>query len=131
MAAGRLFVYGTLMPGEPRWPVLQPYVASWRPGTAQGRMWDTGHGYPAVRFDRPGDPVGGHPIPGVVVDLVAGGVAEAVATLDRVEVEGVLYRRVEVATSEGPAMAYEWLGSTDGMVPLATGWPKAAVPGEK
>ena len=128
MAAGRLFVYGTLMPGQPRWPALQPYVTSWRAGTAHGRMWDTGRGYPAVRFDGPGEPIGGDPIPGVVVDLAPGCVAEAVATLDRIEGEGVLYRRVEVSTSEGPAMAYAWLGSTEGMALLATGWPKTASP---
>ena len=126
VAAGRLFVYGTLMPGESRWPALQPYVACWRTGTAQGRMWDTGRGYPAVRFDRSGEPAAGGRVPGVVADLLPGCVAQAVATLDRIEGEGVLYRRVEVTSSHGRAMAYEWLGATDGMARLATGWPTTA-----
>lgn len=131
VAAGRLFVYGTLMPGESRWPALRPYVGCWRVGTAQGRMWDTGRGYPAVRFDRPGQPAAGGNVPGVVADLLSGCVAEAVERLDRIEDEGVLYRRVEVTTSHGPAMAYEWLGGTDGMARLATGWPTTAVSSER
>ena len=116
--AGRVFVYGTLMPGQPRWAVLEPYAAGWEPATARGRLWDTGRGYPAVRFDGEGDPV-----PGVLVALVPELAEEAVTTLDRVEGEGVLYRRVEVATSAGSAVAYEWLGSIDGMAQLTDGWP--------
>lgn len=116
--AQRVFVYGTLMPGQPRWAVLEPYTAGWEPATARGRLWDTGRGYPAVRFDVDGDPV-----PGVVVTLVSELTEEAVMTLDRVEGEGVLYRRVEVATSTGSAIAYEWLGSIDGLERLADGWP--------
>lgn len=122
MGAARFFVYGTLMPGEPLWPVLLPYASSWRPATAAGRMWDTGRGYPAVRFapgvtDR---------IPGVVVDIRPDRLTEAVEVVDRVEEVGVLYRRVEVTTSGGAAMAYEWLGPTDAMSPLAGGWQEAA-----
>lgn len=121
MAAGRFFVYGTLMPGEPRWPALQPYAASWRRATTGGRMWDTGHGYPAVRFQPGGDPV-----PGVVVDIVPDRLDEAIEAMDRIEAVGALYHRVDVVTSAGPAMAYEWIGPTDGMAPLAAGWPTGA-----
>lgn len=121
VSAGRLFVYGTLMPGQPRWPALLPYAASWRPATAPGRMWDTGHGYPAVRFGP-----GGSAVPGVVVDLLSDRLAEAVAAMDHVEDVGILYRRVDVVTSSGPAMAYEWIGATDGMVLLDGGWVAGA-----
>lgn len=116
-----VFVYGTLMPGEPRWPALRPYAVSWRPATAKGRLWDTGRGYPAVRFDE-----GGEAVPGTVVTIAPGLSADVVAILDRIEGEGVLYRRVDVVTSAGPAMSYEWLGPTDGLARLANGWTAAA-----
>jgi gamma-glutamylcyclotransferase (GGCT)/AIG2-like uncharacterized protein YtfP len=117
-AGTRFFVYGTLMPGEPLWPTLAPYAASWRRATAPGRLWDTGQGYPCVRFDAAAGPV-----PGVLVTVRADRVGEAVATLDDVEEEGRLYRRVEVETSGGPAFAYEWLGPVEGLVVLPDGWP--------
>jgi len=113
----RLFVYGTLMPGGPLWPALRPFVASWQPASAPGRLWDTGNGYPAARFGA----VGGL-VPGVLVTIDAGKGAEVVALLDDIEGEGVLYRRVDVPTSCGPAVGYEWLGSTEGLIALPGGW---------
>ncbi len=115
----RIFVYGTLMPGEPLWPALAPYAVSWEPGTAPGRLWDTGLGFPGVRFDPESEPV-----PGVVVVVAPDRVAEAVAVLDRIEDEGRLYRRVVVTTSGGRASAYEWLGATEGLRRLPDGWPR-------
>lgn len=115
----RLFVYGTLMPGEPLWPALAPFAVAWEEVTAPGRIWDTGHGYPAVRFD---DAAGA--VPGVLVTLDPEALAEAIEVLDEVEEEGRLYRRVEVSTSAGPAWAYEWLGPTAGLAALAEGWPR-------
>ena len=115
----RLFVYGTLMPGEPLWPALAPFAVVWEEGTAAGRIWDTGYGYPAVRFDLAGDVV-----PGVIVALDPGRLAAALDMLDEIEGEGRLYRRVEVSTSAGAAWAYEWLGSTDGLALLPQGWPR-------
>ena len=109
------------MPGHALWPELAPYAASWEMVTARGRLWDTGHGYPGVLFDDDGDAV-----PGVLVVLDIERSGEAVALLDRIEDEGRLYRRVEVATSLGPAHAYEWLGATDGLDPLLEGWPRSA-----
>ncbi|MDP9069798.1 MAG: gamma-glutamylcyclotransferase [Actinomycetota bacterium] len=117
-AATRLFVYGTLMPGGARWPALRPYATAWEPATAPGRLWDTGRGYPAVRFD----PDGG-PIRGFLVAIAPELAVDAIAVLDVIEAEGVLYRRVEVVTSAGPAFGYEWLGSTEGLAGLADGWP--------
>ncbi len=117
----RLFVYGSLMPGGTRWSALEPFATGWERATARGRLWDTGRGYPAIRFD--GD--GGF-VPGFVVTIDAGRSAEAIAVLDAVEQEGVLYRRVVVATSVGPAASYEWRGSTAGLTALPGGWPGAA-----
>ncbi|MGH9038272.1 MAG: gamma-glutamylcyclotransferase family protein [Acidimicrobiia bacterium] len=114
----RVFVYGTLMPGQPRWPYLRPYAVSWEAATAAGRLWDTGRGYPAARFDDPD-----HEIPGVAVLLAAETALEAVQVLDDIEGEGSLYRRVQIATSCGQALSYEWLRATDGFPPLPGGWP--------
>lgn len=103
----RVFVYGTLMPGEPLWPALAPFAVAWEEVSAAGRVWDTGNGYPGVFFD------GAGAVPGVPVAL-----------LDGIEEEGTLYRRVQVATTGGPAWAYEWLGPTAGLSPLPDGWPR-------
>jgi gamma-glutamylcyclotransferase (GGCT)/AIG2-like uncharacterized protein YtfP len=59
----------------------------------------------------------------VVVTLAQGAAAEVLDLLDGIEVEGVLYRRVEVQTSCGSALGYEWLGATDGLPLLPDGWP--------
>jgi gamma-glutamylcyclotransferase (GGCT)/AIG2-like uncharacterized protein YtfP len=115
-----VFVYGTLLPGEPLWPALAPHATSWAPATARGSLWDTGVGYPAARFDDGG--ADGDLVPGVVVTVDPDRYPEVVALLDDIEDVGVLYRRVQVVTSAGPAVAYEWLGPVDGLVPLADGW---------
>jgi gamma-glutamylcyclotransferase (GGCT)/AIG2-like uncharacterized protein YtfP len=121
----RIFVYGTLMPGDVLWPELEPYARSWHPVTARGRLWDTGHGFPGVRFDSDTESNNdSSAVPGVLVELDPGRANEAVDLLDRIEDEGRLYRRVEVETSSGPALAYEWLGRTDGLKPLPDGWPR-------
>ncbi|MFP5316699.1 MAG: gamma-glutamylcyclotransferase [Acidimicrobiia bacterium] len=114
----RLFVYGTLMPGEERWPVLAPFATRWARAAAGGRLWDSGQGYPVARFE----PAAGPRIPGYLVTLDEGRRSQALALLDRIEEVEVLYRRVEVATSGGPAWAYEWLGPTDGLQELHGGW---------
>ncbi len=115
----RFFVYGTLMPGEPRWPALAPFAVACDEATASGRIWDTGHGYPAVRFD-----LGGAAVPGVLVALDPNRLAVAIDVLDGIEEEGILYRRLEVSTSGGPAWGYEWLGPTAGLTLLPDGWPR-------
>ena len=115
-----VFVYGTLMPGQPRWPLMEPFSVSHRPATARGHLWDTGLGYPAARFGDAGADV--VDVPGILVEIVPDRLPRALALLDRVEGEGVLYRRVVVATTGGPAVTYEWLGSIEGFLPLA-GWP--------
>jgi gamma-glutamylcyclotransferase (GGCT)/AIG2-like uncharacterized protein YtfP len=118
----RLFVYGTLMPGQGRWGTLRAHALSHEPATAKGYLWDTGAGYPAARFDE-----AGHEIPGVLVTIEWDALTDLLTVLDRIEGEGSLFRRVEVVTSDGPAIAYEWMGSTEALSPLLDGWPASMV----
>ena len=115
-----LFLYGTLMPGQMRWPALEPYALWAEPATAEGRLWDTGRGYPAARFDDEA-----HSIPGALVGIAPALLADLITALDHMEAEGVLYRRVHVVTSGGPAISYEWLGPIEGLRPLPEGWSAA------
>lgn len=84
-----LFVYGTLKPGQPRWPVLAPHVAA-EPehSTVRGELRDTGFGYPALNASS------ARKSPGVLCQLLP---HEAVTLLDSLdEIEGLasgLYSR--------------------------------------
>lgn len=74
-----LFVYGTLMPGQPRWEMLAPFVQGEpEPALARGALVDTGRGYPAMF---PGEAA----VPGYLVQLKADSLTEALDLLDRVE----------------------------------------------
>jgi gamma-glutamylcyclotransferase (GGCT)/AIG2-like uncharacterized protein YtfP len=122
--AEHFFVYGTLMPGEARWALLRPFATGWQSASTPGHLWDTGCGYPAARFFQ-----GGPAIPGFLVAIDPARLCDAVPFLDEIEAEGVLYRRRSVMTTGGHAMSYEWLGSTEGLALLATGWPLNDSPG--
>ena len=97
---GSFFVYGTQMPGHLRWSVIEPYVAERWQDVVDGRLYDTGRGYPGARFDEPGR------IPGWGLTIEPARVPEAVDLLD--EVEGPhLYTRMAVTTGVGrPAWSY-------------------------
>ena len=109
-AISHLFVYGTLQPGDVRWPILAPYVAD--AGVADrvaGRVHDTGRGYPAAIFGADGT------IVGRTYQLRAELLDEALAVLDEEEssVPGG-YRRVVVTTAGGTtAWAYEYGGGLE------------------
>ena len=102
-----LFVYGTLRPGQQRWPFLEPLVTDeGHDESVVGTLYDTGHGYPAAKFDCPGT------IFGRVYPLNLDRLDEGLQLLD--EVEGAvidLFRRVAITTSTGlEAWAYEYCG---------------------
>ena len=102
-----LFVYGTLRPGQQRWPFLEPFVTDeGHDESVVGTLYDTGHGYPAAKFDRSGT------IFGRVYPLKLDRLDEGLKLLD--EVEGAvidLFRRVAITTSTGiEAWAYEYCG---------------------
>ena len=105
-----LFVYGTLRPGQQRWPFLAPFVIDdGQNGSASGILYDTGNDYPAARFDRLGT------IHGRVYALHRDRLDEALHLLDEVEGAVVdLFRRVAITTSTGnEAWAYEYCGATE------------------
>jgi len=112
-----LFVYGTLQPGDVRWPILEPFVAG--VGIADsvgGRVYDTGRGYPAACFDEEGT------IVGRTYPLRPDRLDEALAVIDEEEssVEGG-YVRVAVTTAAGTrAWAYQY-GSGLELQPIDNG----------
>ena len=112
-----LFVYGTLRPGDVRWPLLEPFVADGGvDDTTPGRVFDTGLEYPAAEFG------GDETIFGRTFQLRDDRLDEALAFLD--EVEGTvagLYRRVEVTTGRGTvAWAYAYGADLD-LTPIPSG----------
>jgi len=112
-----LFVYGTLQPGDVRWPILAPFVTG--EGVADrvtGQVYDTGRGYPAAMFDARGT------IVGRTYRLRADRIDEALSVIDEEErsVPGG-YRRVAVTTAAGTyAWAYEYGGGLE-LTAIATG----------
>jgi gamma-glutamylcyclotransferase (GGCT)/AIG2-like uncharacterized protein YtfP len=114
-----LFVYGTLMPGHLRWPLIERFVRSSEPASVAGRLYDTGHGFPAARFDVDGV------IEGHLLSFGPDDLDEAWRTVDAIEGEGDLYHRVAVATLEGvPAQSYAWAGDTSGLLALGRRWAR-------
>lgn len=117
-----LFAYGTLLPGEPRWGHLEPYVLDRGvPTSAAGWLYDTGRGYPAARFAWDGSAAADR-ILGRVFRLDPARIDAALDELDEVEgaVDG-LYRRVEVTIESGlRACAYEYGGGLD-LRPIPSG----------
>jgi gamma-glutamylcyclotransferase (GGCT)/AIG2-like uncharacterized protein YtfP len=113
---GRLFVYGTLRPGESAWHLLRPYVSGKPVATRlTGALFDTGRGYPAFC-------AGDGDVPGWTVALRSPAVA--LAELDIYE--GAEYRRVRAVDSTGRlCWTYLWSVPTEGMRSLRNGWPAA------
>jgi gamma-glutamylcyclotransferase (GGCT)/AIG2-like uncharacterized protein YtfP len=118
---GRLFVYGTLMPGQPRWHLLAPLTTPDRPERAEaaGHLYRTPYGWPAAVFD----PATSSRLPGLVITLR--NPARALLVLD--EVEGTsagLFRRRLITTTAGQCWAYHWPGQTSDFQEI-TKWPSS------
>jgi gamma-glutamylcyclotransferase (GGCT)/AIG2-like uncharacterized protein YtfP len=103
-----MFVYGTLLPGQSNWHVIEPFAAD--EGVADsvpGRLFDTGRGWPAAVFATASEPADGRVV-GRVVELRADVLDKALAVLD--EFEGIhegAYLRIEITTDGGrTAWAY-------------------------
>jgi gamma-glutamylcyclotransferase (GGCT)/AIG2-like uncharacterized protein YtfP len=116
----RLFVYGTLMPGEGRWHLLAPLAAPGVPERAHapGCLYRTPYGWPAARFD----PAAASTVPGLVVGLRDPG--QALPVLDEVEGTGtgLFERHLIIAATAGQCWAYHWPGPT-GDFQAITSWP--------
>ena len=116
-----LFVYGTLQPGDVRWPHLEPFAAdAGTPDTVDGQLFDTGCGYPAALLDHRAAP--GNSIRGRRFALRPDRIDEALVVLDTEEssVAG-RYRRVRVTTHAGVlAWAYEY-GDGLTLTPIPSG----------
>jgi gamma-glutamylcyclotransferase (GGCT)/AIG2-like uncharacterized protein YtfP len=107
-----LFVYGTLMPGRLRWPLLAPFATAHRPAEAEGTLYDSGHGWPVAVFGAEGV------IPGVLVGLDAERLDDALPVLDEVEDTATdTLRRIAITTLDGAAAwAYHYTRGVDGLV---------------
>jgi gamma-glutamylcyclotransferase (GGCT)/AIG2-like uncharacterized protein YtfP len=95
----RLFVYGTLMPGRLRWPILERFAIASREALVPGTIYDSGEGWPVAVFADLDDVV-----PGVLVDLDPSSLEDALPILDDVEDTATdKLRRIVVTTTEGDA----------------------------
>jgi gamma-glutamylcyclotransferase (GGCT)/AIG2-like uncharacterized protein YtfP len=119
-----VFVYGTLMPGRLRWPLIADRVVAHRPATVRGTLLDTGYGYPALVL--PGPAI----VHGWLLELDPEQAQDTLALLD--EIEGSGYDRVEVRAEAGsdggaPALTYVARGATAGFEPIPSGrWTSVA-----
>ena len=119
MTPTEIFVYGTLMPGQLRWPALQPVASRVRPDTVPGRLYRTPYGWPAADF-RPSSAN----VPGAVVTIHRDKTAVALSTLDAIEgVDSGLFTRRGVLTCQGSlCWSYQWAGNC-GHFELIAKWP--------
>ena len=118
----RLFLYGTLMPGEARWPLLARLTAPAEPERAEaaGYLYRTPYGWPAAVFD----PAASSAVPGLAVTLQDPG--RALAVLDEIEgtSAGLFHRRL-ITTSAGPVVGPAWPGQTSGFQAITRWKPRA------
>jgi gamma-glutamylcyclotransferase (GGCT)/AIG2-like uncharacterized protein YtfP len=111
-----LFVYGTLMPGRLRWPLIADDVVRRRPSAVPGTLYDTGLGYPALVVGGDGR------VPGWLLRLSERAPA-VLAQLDAVE--GPRYRRTGVTTEDGvAALTYAYIGDPAGFTVLDGPWDR-------
>lgn len=97
-----LFVYGTLMTGEPAHGLVRPWTISAEPATAVGRLFALPEGYPALLAE------GGGRVRGEVLALRAGA---PLSEIDAYEGDGFVRERAEVLLADGEravAWRYVW-----------------------
>jgi gamma-glutamylcyclotransferase (GGCT)/AIG2-like uncharacterized protein YtfP len=111
-----LFVYGTLMPGRLRWPLIADDVVGRRPSAVTGTLYDTGLGYPALVLG------GDRRVAGWLLGLSD----RAPAVLEHLDaVEGPRYRRTDVTTVDGVrALTYAYIGDAAGFSALDGPWDR-------
>ncbi|MEZ5342048.1 MAG: gamma-glutamylcyclotransferase [Acidimicrobiales bacterium] len=110
------FMYGTMQPGHRYYPEIDGYVAETMPATAPGFMFDSGYGYPAAVFD----PDASESISGYLLRWLPESASEANQVI--ADIENNLFRATRVETDQGiSAIAYEWIGTTDDLTPVAGG----------
>jgi gamma-glutamylcyclotransferase (GGCT)/AIG2-like uncharacterized protein YtfP len=113
--ATHYFMYGTMMPGHLRYPEIDDFVESTTRDRVAGHLFDSGLGYPAATFD-----AGETEVEGYVLRILPGEEAEAAKTI--ADQENNLFSPVTVETRGGTeAIAYEWVGSTEGLEELPDG----------
>lgn len=113
-------MYGTLKPGQERWPILEPHLEPGSPmvdDEVDGRLWATPWGWPALT-------AGTETVRGVLVELRSDRADEALAELDTVEGVGTgLFERAVVVTRAGvTCWVYVWTNPTDGFEPVHEVW---------
>ncbi|MDO9591231.1 MAG: hypothetical protein Q7J04_08830, partial [Microcella sp.] len=87
--------------------VIERYVETSRRDEVDGLLFDSGRGYPLAKFE-PGGSVAGY-----LIELDASTRDDAMRALT--QFEGGLFHPVEVRTRSGAtALAYEWIGSSEG-----------------
>ncbi len=110
----RLFVYGTLQPGQPHEHVLTAIGGEWQPAVVKGTLvdsgWGSSMGYPGLVLDDGGDEVKGHVFASV-------NLSNKWADLDAFEGEDYLRTVASVALVSGAqvsAYIYVLRGSASG-----------------
>ncbi len=120
----RVFVYGTLKRGQRNHGLIADLLSESIPGYAEGfRLYHLPQG-PTRPYAYPGMVPGEGRVYGEVLFLPE----EALPLLDRLEEEGVEYRRVRIPVQSErgllEAWTYLYLGSLEGALPLPKGvWP--------
>lgn len=98
-----LFVYGTLRPGESRWPALRDMVERSEEASVMGRLFDTGRGYPALSL------AGADEVPGMLLHLAPDAAVRAMREADSIEGHPQIYVRTLVRLNDRRlAWTYVW-----------------------
>ena len=109
-----LFVYGTLMPGRLRWPLLEPFATGHQPAGVAGRLFHSGQGWPVATLD---DHTVATVVPGILVAVDRQRLEACLELIDDVEDTATdELRRVCVVTTAGDAAwAYHFTRPVDGL----------------